>query len=370
MKRALWGNVTLPSFSRGVAGLLAAALWFSGGCTPEPKPETSKMVVRYTLAQTLSARQITAKPTYIAVLRGDEETDLSFKVGGILEMIGRSGEGVDWREGSEVAAGEMLARLQQADFVHALDSAKARAELARKVSERGERLSTQGAISKQEFDAMQADKTASAANLAQREQDLRDSVLSAPYKGVVLARMARSGETVPAGKPVLRFASLDRMSVELGLPDKVVNKVKVGQEIPLVISGMEGQTVVGRVSEVGVAAKEEGRLFKVVLKVDNQNRRLKSGMTASVTFDEDIVDRAGAVMIPLSALAAKPDGALFVYVVGEDGKAHVRAVVTEELVRSEVVVTQGLKAGDKVVVAGVGHLYDGAPVEAAQAERL
>ena len=133
---------------------------------------------------------------------------------------------------------------------------------------------------------------------------------------------------------------------------------------------MEGQIVQGRVSEVGVAAKEAGRLFKVVLKVDNQDRRLKSGMTASVNFDEDIVDHPDAVLIPLSALAAKPDGALFVYVVGEDSLAHVRLVTTEDLVRSDVVVSKGLRAGEKVVVAGVGHLYDGAPVAAALAERL
>jgi membrane fusion protein, multidrug efflux system len=368
MRLKFVGGVATRSF---LGVWLAAGMAFYGaGCSSESRPEPAKMVVRYSLAQTLVAGQISSKPTYIAVLRGDEETDLSFKVGGILETIARAGETVDWREGSEVAAGEMLARLKQADFVNALDSAKARAELARKVTERGEKLIGQGAISKQEFDIMQADKAASAANLAQREQDLRDSVLQAPYKGVILARLARSGETVPAGKPVLRYASLDRMSVELGLPDKAVSKVAVGQAIPLVISGMEGQAVMGRVSEVGVAAKEAGRLFKVVLKVDNQNRRLKSGMTASVTFDEDILANAEAVLVPLSALAAKPDGALFVYVVGEDGKAHVRLVTTEELVRSDVVVTKGLKAGEKVVVAGVGHLYDEAPVEAALAERL
>lgn len=355
-----------------VTGLAAVLLWAGlfAGCTPKTAPEPPPLVVRYALALPFLPGQAGAKPNYIAVLRGDEETDLSFKVGGIVELIGREGDGADWPEGVEVPQGELLARLKQADFVNAFNSAKARAELTRKVFERGVELLKGNVLSKQEFDIMQADQNTAEANLAQREQDLRDSLLRAPYPGTILARLVHAGEIAAPGRTVLRFASLARMSVELGVPDKVVGRIRVGQEIPLVISSLEGQPVVGRVSEVGVAAKEAGRLFKVVLKVNNESRRLKAGMTASVSFEENAAAKPDAVLVPLSALVAKAGGELFVYRVGDDGKAHACPVATDEIVRSEVVVTHGVRPNDKVVVVGVGHLFDGAPVKAVPAESL
>lgn len=357
--------------ARAVAPLLLLLLvGVLSGCTPSAPASTQKPLVRFATVRAFSPEQGGPRPSYIAVLRGDEETELSFKVGGILELIGPGNDGSDWREGVEVPPGALLARLKQADFVHAVESARARAELAGKVHERGRTLVGQGAISKQEFEVMEAEKASAEANLAQREQDLHDSTLVAPYQGSILARLVHAGETVAPGRTVLRFASLDQMSAELGVPDKVINRIHVNQEIPLSVSGYENQPVAGRVSEVGVAAKDGSRLFKVVLKVNNLQRLLKSGMTASVSFADPEGTSPQTVLVPLSALVAGPGGGLSVYVVGEDGRAHTRPVVTDEIVRSEVQVTEGLQAGERVVVVGVGQIFDGAAVEALPAERL
>ncbi len=95
--------------------------------------------------------------------------------------------------------------------------------------------------------------------------------------------MSISGVTVAPGQRVLRFADTSLMSVELGLPDRLIGKLTPGQEIDVEISALEGlPPFKGRVSEVGVAASGEGRLFRVVIKVPNPDGLLRSGMTARI----------------------------------------------------------------------------------------
>jgi RND family efflux transporter MFP subunit len=164
------------------------------------------------------------------------------------------------------------------------------------------------------------------------------------------------------------------MSVELGLPDRLIGKLTPGQAIDVEVSALEGMPPFkGRVSEVGVAASGEGRLFRVVIKVPNPDGLLRSGMTARIRVGEASAAAAGTVCIPLSALVTLvSDGSsqvggqtqLGVFVV-QNGKAVQRAVKTGDILKSSIFVTEGLRAGEQVVTSGASFLYDGAPIEVA-----
>jgi multidrug efflux pump subunit AcrA (membrane-fusion protein) len=90
-------------------------------------PETS--LVRTALVQPMDNVRPDGEASYLASVKFDHETDLSFKVGGIVVVIGPAAN-TDWDEGTPVKAGTVLAELKQADFTNALSSARARAELA------------------------------------------------------------------------------------------------------------------------------------------------------------------------------------------------------------------------------------------------
>jgi RND family efflux transporter MFP subunit len=344
------------------------------GCHRQKPAEPPKNVVRVVAAESLASCKMQAHAEYIAMLKGDVETDLSFKVGGIVEVMGRTGETRDWQEGARVAKGEILARLKPEDFVSSIKSARAKAEMDRQQYEREVKLREAGAVSQQELEAAAASQQASEAALAQAEQALKDSVLLAPYDGIVVARPANNGETIGVGKIVLKVADLRQMSVELGIPDRLIGRVRVGKEFPVRVTTLEASTFTGRVSEVGVAAKDGARLFRVVIKVPNPDGVLRSGMTASVTLDDKDSFPGGSVLVPLSALvsSSKASGSnqLSVFVMDANGKAHERPVKTDDLLRSSIIVTEGLKPGDPVVTAGASTLYDGAPVDARREEKF
>jgi RND family efflux transporter MFP subunit len=311
--------------------------------------------------------------SYLAQVRFDHETDLSFKVGGILVRIGPK-PGTDWDEGTPVKAETTLAELKQADFNNALISARAKADLMGKQLERFRKLRAADAISQQELDVTEADWRTAQAQLDQAEQNLRDSRLIAAKHGVVLMRYVNSGVTVGAGQKVLRFADTGLMSVELGLPDRLVGQLSPGKEVAVEVSALEGLPPFrGRVSEVGVAASAEGRLFRVVIKVPNPDGLLRSGMTARIHVGNMPAVKPGTVCVPLSALVTlAPNGRsaengpaqLGVFVV-QDGKAVQRAVKTGDILSSSILITQGLRAGERVVTSGASFLYEGAPVEVA-----
>ena len=280
--------------------------------------------------------------------------------------------GTDWNEATPVKAGTVLAELKQADFTNALNSARARAELMAKQLERFRTLRATDAISQQEVDVTEADWRTAQSQLDQAEQNLRDSRLIAEKDGMVLARYINSRVTVSPGQRILRLADTSLMSVELGLPDRLVGRFTPGKEIAVKVSALEGMPPFrGRVSEVGVAATSEGRLFRVVIKVPNPDGLLRSGMTARIRVGDDSSLAASTVCIPLSALVTHPpDGhssgpaQLGVFVV-QNGKATKRVVTTGDIFNSSILVTEGLRAGEQVVTAGASFLYEGAPVEVA-----
>ena len=370
---SLHARKILPVYTPVASFLLIAAVVALSGCQKAPEKQgRDKTVVGTQRVQSLDASALAGTtPEYIGAVRANEETDFSFKVGGIVEMIGPDVRR-DWEEGTAVEAGTVLARLQQGDFKNALASAKAAAELAASNNERLRKLLAGNVVSKQEADKAKADTEASEAQLRQAEQNLRDSELRAPWDGVVLARRVNRGETVPAGKPILRLGDIQTMSVDLAVPDRLVVLFSVNKEIDVDISALPGRPPFrGRISEVGVAANNAGRLYRVVIKVPNPESIIKSGMTATVKAGGAVQAGAVRVLVPLSALIAPPsassDGAnpqrkLAVFVV-QDGKASLRVVQTGDIVATSIIITEGLQAGEEIVTKGASQLYDGAPVE-------
>jgi RND family efflux transporter MFP subunit len=165
------------------------------------------------------------------------------------------------------------------------------------------------------------------------------------------------------------------MRVELGLPDRLVAFFSPGKEVDVEISAFEGKPPFrGRVSEVGVAASQDGRLFRVVIKVPNPDGTIRSGMTATVRVGDVARSSPGVVLVPLSALVtfASPSQSstaessqLAVFVV-DGGRVSRRPVKTGDIIRSSIIVTDGLKSGEVVVTSGASFLYDGQPVEVLQ----
>lgn len=341
-------------------GCAAWGLMVLAGCGPAPPRAEAPRPVRTVAVQDASAVARERGAAYLAIVKGRNQLTLSFKVPGIVEMIGPGADAPDWQEGAEFKRGQELARLKASDFVAALNSATAQAELDRRQYERASRLMRDGATSQQELDRALAAKQASEAMLELRRQDLQDSRIMAPMDGTVLKREVNAGETVGAGQAVLTVADLSEVEVEVGVPDRLVGSLRVGSRVALSISALGNDAFTGEVTEVGVSAREGSRLFRVIVTVKNADGAIRPGMAASVYLD-DASELPRGVLVPLSALVARSDRHLAVFV-ASNGVAFERPVETRDIVASSIVVVRGLEAGEQVVVSGASQLHDGAVI--------
>lgn len=330
------------------------------GCRPEVSRDAVPLPVRTVAVQDADEASGQGGTAYLATVKGRHQITLSFKVSGIVELVGPGVGLPDWQEGAWVEKGRLLAQLKPTDFLSASNSAAAQADLDRTQYERTSRLLQDGAASQQEYDRALAARRASEAVLEGRRQDLLDSRMLAPWDGTILERRVNAGETVGAGQPVLVLADLTEVEVEVGVPDRLVGLLRVGDEVSMAFSALGGESFVGRIHEVGVAVRDGGRLFRVLLRVPNREGRLRPGMTASVALEPRDQQRSG-VVVPLSALVARRGRELAVWVV-DGGVARERAVRVGDLMRSSVLVTEGLSVGERVVVSGATLLHEGMAV--------
>ncbi len=364
--------VITPRFPRWSTAFLRAALLalLAGlsACKPAARPERP-VVVRVVRVAPPTPADAAGGAQYVGILRGHLETDLGFKVDGTLERIGPAEGGSDWREGTPIRKGQPLAKLVPRDFEAAVADANSRLVLSESVLNRTRDLFASQMVSQQELDTAIANRASATAALERAKQALADSQIVAPYDGVIVARLARAGETIMAlaNRPVLRVADQTRMEIELGLPDKRIGRIAPGLAVPVRVSAYEGLSFTGRVTEVGVSAKPGTRLFSVITELPNAEGKLKAGMSATVDFSNAGAPPNGAVRVPLSALLARAatNGSteLLVFVV-EAGRARERRVETGDILGSSILVTEGLRPGEVVVSAGAGLLHEGAPVDA------
>jgi len=140
---------TVSARSNGLA-LLCVALALVG-CEKPAATSPEKSLVRTAVVEPMGNVHSDGEASYLAAVKFDHETDLNFKVGGIVVAIGPAAN-TDWDEGTPVKAGTVLAELKESDFKNALDTARAKAELAGKTLERFRKLRATDAISQQELD--------------------------------------------------------------------------------------------------------------------------------------------------------------------------------------------------------------------------
>ncbi len=179
-----------------------------------------------------------------------------------------------------------------------------------------------------------------------------DTVVRAPFDGVVQARLASVGEYVAAGTPIVMLVQVDPLRLRLSVPEREAWAVRVGQSVRV---GVEGDTNVheGRIARLSPALVEESRMLLVEADVPREGT-LRPGLFA----------RARIVVDPAEQGMSVPAAALLTFAglekvfLAEGGKVKERGVVTGRRGAGWVEIVQGVGLGDEVVLDPKG-LQDG-----------
>ena len=219
------------------------------------------------------------------------------------------------------------------------------------------RLQLEGArnAAAQQYQALQAAR----ARVDLARKAVADTVVRAPFAGIVAERLVSVGDYVTTGTKVAVVVRVDPLRVRLTVPEQFVSAVGVGQPVLFAVDAFPGRTFEGRVRYVSPALESAQRALTVEAVVPNSARELKPGLFATAQIE--LAARTPGLLVPSSAVATNA-GTSRVYVV-EDGRVEERIVTLGEKVGDLVEVTSGIRAGDHIATTNLDRLADGAPVQ-------
>ena len=295
-------------------------------------------------------------------------------------------------EGSRVREGQLLARLESADYQAQVSRAAAQVERAQadlaenqRQLRQAERLTRESIMPQDQLEAVQSRVRIAEAGVSQARADmafaqatLRNTRILAPFTGTVVKKMAEVGESVAPIPPgvnistssgaIVALADLDTLEVEADVAESNVARLDSEQPAEVTVEAFPDRRYRAVLRQVIPTADRTKATVQVKVTILDKDQNLKPEMSAKVTFLERAQPRepgaaaeTPAVTVPAEAVVAR-DGKPVVFEV-KDGKARQRAILTGPTRQGQVVVTQGLSGTETLVVRPPESLRDGDAVK-------
>lgn len=240
-----------------------------------------------------------------------------------------------------------------------IETANARQQQAQAALDYARANTAQTPAYRESLKALDAGVAAAQATLDSARAKLADTVLHAPIDGTVTARYLDPGALASPSQPVLAVEALNKVWVEIAVPEDVCVKIHLGQPATVRFDALPGQVFTATLAQINPSANPQSRQFTVRAILDNAKNLFKAGMFARVTLETERI--TGAVVVPPEAIETDQDGA-YVMGVAEDRTARRIPVVTGASDATGTAILSGVKPGDKVVVTSTFPLRDGQPV--------
>jgi HlyD family secretion protein len=276
------------------------------------------------------AAKVSATGTLSALVTVNVGSQVSGRVEKLLVDFGsqvRKGQTVATLDPSFFRAAVTQARANYLAAKAAVEKTASQEVLARRQHARAKLLADEGLASRADLEAAEAELEASSATrsaaeagvtqakaaLEQAELNLRYTTIVSPIDGVVISRNVDVGQTVAAAlqAPTLLLVAQDltHMEVDTNVAEADVGKIKSKMDVTFTVDAYPDHTFHGIVRQVRDNAQTIQNVvtYDAVIDVDNPDRLLKPGMTASVTFVHAV--REGALRLSNAALRFKPDAA-------------------------------------------------------------
>jgi len=263
--------------------------------------------------------------------------------------------------GQAVQAGQALIELDQAPFQAALQSAEATLSAAEKANERQQRLAGEGIVPRKDAELAAADVAKARADAAAARRMAQLAVLRSPIAGVVTRMSATLGAAADPAQPLVEVADPSALDVLMSVTPTDAARIRPGAKVTLSAGqSANGEPLgVGTVMDVSGTVDSTNRSVAVRVQAPTTVRPLRIGETVFGSIA--VATKPNAVVVPVEALV--PEGDRFkVFVVDPAGLAHEREVKVGGRTSVVVEITDGLRAGEKVVTVGAYGVQDSAKV--------
>lgn len=310
---------------------------------------------------------VTADPTrqrsFTGVIAAETSTALAFQTAGRIATLPVTA-------GDKVTAGQVLATLDQITLQEDVDGAEAAlasatsaANVAAQGFSRAQELARRGVATtaalqsaQQANDAAAAQMQSAEAGLARAKDAESFGTLTAPSDGVVLSTQSQSGAVVSAGTAVLTVAALAGREAVLDAPAEFLALLSPGKTFTIRARTPDAPELTGTLRLIEPVADASVRSRRIRVTLPQAPEIYRIGALISAELDDAATS---VITLPAAALTGT-DAAPMVWMVEPSGrKAHEVAVTLGAKLGDRVIITQGISAGDEVVVKGVRSLTEG-----------
>lgn len=296
---------------------------------------------------------------YISVqgsLMSDDMVNASSDLGGRVMKL-------SVKEGQNVRKGQLIADLdmetldkQRAELVKTL-------ELAEEVYARQERLWSQNIGSELQYLQAKNNKERLEKSLETLDFNKAKSKVYAPISGSVLSLNIKAGEMAGPGMPIVTLLNVSNIKVSAEVPESYLKAIKKGDKIEVELPAL-GETRTATINLIGNAINPANRTFKIEASLRNSDKVLKPNLLANVKLND--YTKADAISIPVELVQQEVGGKSYVYSVKEKDNnltAHKMYVITGEVQDGKIIINEGLKGDEQLILDGARMVVNDEVVE-------
>lgn len=286
---------------------------------------------------------------------------LAFNVDGqIIEM--------SVHEGAKLKKGEVLAKLDQRDFQHSYAAAEANATKLEKEFKRIQKLLAKDVVSEAEYDSAKSAHEIAQAELSIREKALDDTVLRAPFDGVVAKRYVENFQHIKAKDNIISFKDISSVEVAVQVPERIVARTTFNNvsQVEVSFDADRERHYPAKTKEFSLQSDPVTRTYQLVVDVTPpENLNIFPGMTATVIVEMHSVDSEftrGAeqplFVVPIESVFADGGNSYCWVIPPEGGNPEKRLVQIGVLNNQGITLLSGINVGESVATAGLATLHE------------
>lgn len=258
-------------------------------------------------------------------------------------------------EGQNVRKGQLIARVDLEAIQKQIAEVQTSLDLAKEVFNRQKRLWDQNIGSEIQFlqaknNVERLEKTLESLNY----QTTKANVY-APISGVIEMVMLKQGELAGPGAPIVQILNTSKVKVVAEVPESLLTSVKRGETVTVKFPAL-GTEQKAKISLIGRQINPANRTFKVEVNLSNSKGLLKPNLLATMLINDNAIK--DAVVVPLELVQQEVSGKSFVYV-NQDSTAQKVYVQLGDSYQGNIVITEGLKGNEEIIVEGARNLVDG-----------
>lgn len=335
-----------------IAGTILLQSCGSSGREPVMADEVIPVTVMQ-LAQDSLQPEITAAGQFTT----DDETQLSFKNGGVVQAI-------YVKEGDAVRQGQLLARLNATEINAMAEQASLALQKAQRDYERANNLYKDSVATLEQLQNAKtvldaAKQQYSSAGFNQAYAEIR-----ATKSGFVLRRFANEGQVVGPGTPVLMIngAAQGKWLLKAGVSDYQWSLIKTGDKAAVTTDAMPGKIFPGTVTKKSEGLDPVSGTFFIQVQIsDVPKDKIASGLFGKATITPSHTINAWAV--PYDALLDGDAGSGYVFVTNDDSTARKIQVQVDKIEKGKVIISKGLEQVRALIVSGSAYLNEGSKIK-------